>query len=247
MHLLDGRVGILVDGLPLGFVLPGGLAAFMRVPEDSADHFLVASMLTLLRWAALFLSLCLPAAFVAISMYHQEMLPVKLLLSMTAAKQFVPFGVAAEVIAMLLSFELLQEAGLRLPDPVGQTASIIGALIVGQSAVEAKVVSPIAVIVVALAGICGYVMPSRDLGAALRLCRLIFVLAAVFMGLYGLMAALALLILHLSTLESFGAPYTAPFTDREGPGALTGLIKRPNSSDKFRSPHLAGRNKRRQK
>lgn len=247
MHLLDGRVGILVDGLPLGFVLPGGLAAFMRVPEDSADHFLVASMLTLLRWAALFLSLCLPAAFVAISMYHQEMLPVKLLLSMTAAKQFVPFGVAAEVIAMLLSFELLQEAGLRLPDPVGQTASIIGALIVGQSAVEAKVVSPIAVIVVALAGICGYVMPSRDLGAALRLCRLIFVLAAVLMGIYGLMAALALLILHLSTLESFGAPYTAPFTDREGPGALTGLIKRPNSSDKFRSPHLAGRNKRRQK
>ena len=247
IHLLDGRVGVLVDGLPLGFVLPAGLAAFMRVPEDSSDHFLVASMLTLLRWAALFLSLCLPAAFVAVSMYHQEMLPVKLLLSMTAAKQYVPFGVAAEVIAMLLSFELLQEAGLRLPDPVGQTASIIGALIVGQSAVEAKVVSPIAVIVVALAGICGYVMPSRDLGSAVRLCRLVFVLAAVLLGLYGLIGALALLILHLATLESFGAPYTAPFTDRDAPGALIGLIKRPNTADKFRSPHLAGRNKRRQK
>ena len=247
MHLLDGRGGVLLDGLPLGFVLPAGLAAFMRVPEDSADHFLVASMLALLRWVALFLSLCLPAAFVAISMYHQEMLPVKLLLSMTAAKQYVPFGVAAEVIAMLLSFELLQEAGLRLPDPVGQTASIIGALIVGQSAVEAKVVSPIAVIVVALAGICGYVMPSRDLGSAVRLCRLVFVLAAVLLGLYGLMAALALLILHLASIESFGAPYTAPFTDRDGPGALTGLIKRPNRADKYRSPHLAGRNKRRQK
>lgn len=247
MHLLDGRVGILVDGLPVGFVLPAGLAAFMRVPEDSADHFLVSSMLTLLRWVALFLSLCLPAAFVAVSMYHQEMLPVKLLLSMTAAKQFVPFSVAAEVIAMLLSFELLQEAGLRLPDPVGQTASIIGALIVGQSAVEAKVVSPIAVIVVALAGICGYVMPSRDLGSAVRLCRLLFVLAAVLMGLYGLVAALALLILHLACLDSFGAPYTAPFTDRDGPGALTGLIKRPNRVDKFRSPHLAGWNRRRQK
>lgn len=247
MHLLDGRVGILVDGLPVGFVLPAGLAAFMRVPEDSADHFLVSSMLTLLRWVALFLSLCLPAAFVAVSMYHQEMLPVKLLLSMTAAKQFVPFSVAAEVIAMLLSFELLQEAGLRLPDPVGQTASIIGALIVGQSAVEAKVVSPIAVIVVALAGICGYVMPSRDLGSAVRLCRLLFVLAAVLMGLYGLVAALALLILHLACLDSFGAPYTAPFTDRDGPGALTGLIKRPNRADKFRSPHLVGWNRRRQK
>ena len=126
-------------------------------------------------------------------------------------------------------------------------SSIIGALIVGQSAVEAKVVSPVAVIVVALAGICGYVMPSRDLGAAVRLCRLLFVLAAVLLGFYELMAALALLILHLGCLESFGAPYTAPFTDRLGPGGLTGLIKRPNRADKFRSPHLAGRNKRRRK
>lgn len=89
--------------------------------------------------------------------------------------------------------------------------------------------------------------PSRDLGSAVRLCRLVFVLAAVLLGLYGLMAALALLILHLASIESFGAPYTAPFTDRDGPGALTGLIKRPNRADKYRSPHLAGRNKRRQK
>ena len=194
IHLLDGRVGILVDGLPLGFLLPADLAAFLRVPEDGAMHFAVASMLTLLRWAALAISLLLPAAFVAVSMYHQEMLPVKLLLSMTAAKQYVPFGVAAEVIAMLLAFELLQEAGLRLPDPVGQTASIIGALIVGQSAVEAKVVSPIAVIVVALAGISGYTMPSQDLGGAVRLGRLALVAAAALLGLYGVVALAALMI-----------------------------------------------------
>ena len=120
IHLLDGRVGILVDGLPVGFLLPADLAAFMRVPEDSAMHFAVASMLTLLRWAALAISLLLPAAFVAISMYHQEMLPVKLLLSMTAAKQYVPFGAAAEVIAMLLAFELLQEAGCACRTPWGR-------------------------------------------------------------------------------------------------------------------------------
>ena len=168
MQLLNGRVGVIADGLPLGFLAPGCLPAFMRVPEDSASHFAVSSMLLALRWVALALSLLLPGAFVAVSMYHQEMLPTELLMSMSAAKQYVPFSSAAEVIAMLVSFELLQEAGLRLPDPVGQTASIIGALIVGQSAVEAKVVSPIAVIVVALAGICGYVMPSRDLGAALQ-------------------------------------------------------------------------------
>lgn len=245
-QLLDGRVGILVDGLPLGFLLPGGLAAFMRVPEDSADHFLVASMLTLLRWAALVLSLCLPAAFVAISMYHQEMLPVKLLLSMTAAKQNVPFNVATEVVAMLIAFELLQEAGLRLPDPVGQTASIIGALIVGQSAVEAKVVSPIAVIVVALSGISGYTMPSQDLGSAVRLFRLALVAAAAAMGLYGVITGMVLLIWYTAGLESFGKAYTAPFTGSDAGALARVLLKRPNRANKFRSRHLAGWNRRRQ-
>ncbi len=247
IHLLDGRVGVLVDGLSVGFLLPADLAAFMRVPEDSATHFAVASMLTLLRWAALFISLLLPAAFVAISMYHQEMLPVKLLLSMTAAKQYVPFGAAAEVIAMLLAFELLQEAGLRLPDPVGQTASIIGALIVGQSAVEAKVVSPIAVIVVALAGISGYTMPSQDLGGVVRLGRLGLTLLAALMGLYGVISGAALILWYVSGLESFGAPYTAPFTG-SGAGAFARIfLKRPNRANKLRAAHLAGRNRRRQK
>ena len=247
MHLLNGRVGILVDGLPVGFLLPADLAAFMRVPEDSSMHFAVASMLTLLRWIALAISLLLPAAFVAISMYHQEMLPVKLLLSMTAAKQNVPFGAATEVVAMLIAFELLQEAGLRLPDPVGQTASIIGALIVGQSAVEAKVVSPIAVIVVALSGICGYTMPSQDLGGAVRLLRLLLVAVGAVMGLYGVIAGLALIIWYTAGLESFGKAYTAPFTGSDAGALARVLLKRPNSADKFRSRHLAGWNRRRQR
>ena len=247
IHLLDGRVGILVDGLPLGFLLPADLAAFLRVPEDSAMHFALASMLTLLRWAALAISLLLPAVFVAISMYHQEMLPVKLLLSMTAAKQYVPFGSAAEVLAMLLAFELLQEAGLRLPDPVGQTASIIGALIVGQSAVEAKVVSPIAVIVVALAGISGYTMPSQDLGGAVRLFRLLLTAVGALTGLYGVMLLTALLIWYVSGLESFGTAYTAPFTGADSGALARVLLKRPNRADRFRPPQFAGRNRRRQK
>ncbi len=247
MHLLDGRIGILVDGLPVGFLLPADLAAFMRVPEDSSMHFAVASMLTLLRWTALAISLLFPAVFVAISMYHQEMLPVKLLLSMTSAKQFVPFNVATEVVAMLIAFELLQEAGLRLPDPVGQTASIIGALIVGQSAVEAKVVSPIAVIVVALAGISGYTMPSQDLGAAVRLGRLLLVAAAAALGLYGVIAATALIIWYGAGLESFGKAYTAPFTGSDGGALARVFLKRPNRANKFRSAHLAGENRRRQK
>ena len=146
---------------------------------------------------------------------------------------------------MLLSFELLQEAGLRLPDPVGQTASIIGALIVGQSAVEARIVSPIAVIIVALAGISGYTMPSHDLASAIRLLRFLFVLAAAALGLFGLMAALALLIWHLASLESFGAPYLSPLTDADGRGALRALLRRPNRCNRLRSPVIAGENRRR--
>ena len=247
IHLLDGRVGLLADGLPVGFLLPADLAAFLRVPEDSAMHFALASLLTLLRWAALALSLLLPACFVAIEMYHQEMLPVKLLLSMTAAKQYVPFSAAAEILMMLLAFELLQEAGLRLPDPVGQTASIIGALIVGQSAVEARVVSPIAVIVVALAGIAGYTMPSQDLGGALRLGRLALVAAAAALGLYGVLAGLTIIIWYTAGLESFGEAYTAPFTGSDSGALARVLLKRPNRANKLRSAHLAGRDARRQR
>ena len=142
---------------------------------------------------------------------------------------------------MLLSFELLQEAGLRLPDPVGQTASIIGALIVGQSAVEAKVVSPIAVIVVALAGICGYVMPSRDLGSAVRLCRLVFVLAAVLLGLYGLIGGAGAA--HTAPRPRWRAsarPTRRPSRTGDGPGALTGLIKRPERSGQVPLPAPRG-------
>ena len=214
-YLTEGRVGLLVDGLPIGLLGPTSFADFMRCSGDSASSPLIASTLNLLRWFALLLSLLLPALYVAVALYHQEMIPTRLLLSVIEAKQRVPFSTALEVIGMLLSFELLQEAGLHLPNPIGDTVSIIGALIVGQSAVEARVVSPIAIIVVAFAGIAGYTLPSQDLGAAVRLARLGLVLAAVLAGLFGVGAGLCLLFLHLSRLDSFGFSYTAPLSDGE--------------------------------
>lgn len=246
MLLLDGRIGVIVDGLPLGFLLPATFAAFMRVPDDSAQHYTVASALTLLRWMALVFALVLPAFLVAIAMYHQEMLPTKLLMSMVNAKQQVPFGVATEVLTMLIAFELLQEAGLRLPSSVGQTVSIIGALIVGQSAVEARVVSPVAVIVVALSGISGYTMPSQDMSSALRLFRLALVLCAMAAGLFGLMAGITLLIWHLCTLESFGVAYTSPVTDGDT-GFAAVLLRRPLHTYKYRQYSMNCRDKRGQR
>ena len=212
-YLLEGRVGILVDGLPIAFAAPVTLSDFMRVASDLNDHRLIAGALTLLRWLALGLSLLLPSLYVAVALYHQEMIPTRLLLSVIEAKRSVPFSTALEVLGMLVSFELLQEAGLHLPNPIGDTVSIIGALIVGQSAVEARIVSPIAIIVVAFAGIAGYTLPSQDLGAAVRLARLGLVLAAIAAGVFGVGAALCLLLLHLAQIDSLGLNYTAPLSD----------------------------------
>ena len=212
-YLLEGRVGILVDGLPIAFAAPVRFSDFMRVASDLNDHRLIAGALTVLRWLALGLSLLLPALYVAVALYHQEMIPTRLLLSVIEAKRSVPFSTALEVLGMLVSFELLQEAGLHLPNPIGDTVSIIGALIVGQSAVEARIVSPIAIIVVAFAGIAGYTLPSQDLGAAVRLARLGLVLAAIAAGFFGVGAALCLLLLHLAQIDSLGLNYTAPLSD----------------------------------
>ena len=246
-ELLDGRVGLLVDGLPLGFLLPATLAQFMKVSEDRSQYFLLASGLTLLRWIAALLSVLFPALLAAVSMYHQEMIPTKLLLSMIEAKQKVPFSEATEVLTMLVAFELLMEAGIRLPDPVGDTVSIIGALIVGQSAVEARIVSPITVIVVATTAICGFTQPSRDLGAALRLVRFALLLLAIFFGLFGIAVGMALLVWYLCTLECFGVAYTSPLAEAGLVSALGRVLQAPLRQIKLRDPALHTPDRRNQK
>jgi spore germination protein KA len=247
LELLRGRAGLLVDGLPMGFLLPASFPDLLRVPEDAAAHYTVASVLTLLRFAALCISVLLPAAYVAITMYHHEMIPTRLLLSIIQSKQDVPFSTAGETLGMLAAFALLQEAGLRLPASVGQTVSIIGALIVGQSAVEARVISPAAVIVVAVSGITGYTMPDQDLASALRLCRFAMVLLSLGLGLFGMVIGALLLIYYLCTLEPFGAAYMSPFCDGSIRQALGVLLRLPLPAQKYRSPWLEPRDRRRQK
>ena len=213
MHLNDGRVGLLVDGLPVGLVLPVTLGAFLQVTGDRAQHPLVSVTLGALRRLSLLIALLLPGLYVAMAVYHQEMLPTRLLLSIVEAERKVPFSTPLEVLGMTLSFLMLQEAGLRLPEPMGDTVSIIGALIVGQAAVEARIVSPIAIIVVAAAGIACYTLPSQDLAAALRLWSLGLLLAAALAGLYGVALGGCLLLWHLAGITSFGQSYTAPMSE----------------------------------
>lgn len=216
MNLLEGRVGLIVDGLPMGYLAPGTFSQFFKVPDDDARHFLVASFLTVMRYFAFSLALVLPAIYVAIVMYHQEMLPMRLLLSIIDSRKAVPFPSAVEVLMMLIAFELLQEAGLRLPNTIGQTVSIIGALIVGQSAVEARVVSPVVVIVVALSGIAAYCMPDQDMSSAVRLFRFLLVIAAILGGMFGVILGFGGIIYHLCTIESFGVSYMEPFAGGNG-------------------------------
>ena len=218
--LLDGQVGLLTDGLPLGYLAPVGLGRLMRSPEDRATDFFSASMLRLLRYAALGVSLLLPALYAAMAMFHQQMLPTKLLLSIIESKQNVPFSTLLEVLGLLCAFELLQQAGLHLPQAVGTAVSIIGGLVVGTAAVDAKLVSPAALIVTASSGICGFTLPNRELSDALRLWRLeLTVLGGIF-GLFGVTAGLLLLLVRLAGLESLGRSYLAPFGEAEVKGAL---------------------------
>lgn len=245
MYLLDGRVGLLIDGLPIALVLPVTFAEFMKVTGDASVHYTAATALTLLRWTALLLSLLTPGLYVAVARFHPEMIPTRLLLSIIEAEQRVPFSAALEVLGMLFAFGLLQEAGLRLPNPVGDTVSIIGALIVGQAAVEARLVSPISIIVVAISGISSYALPSQDLASAIRLCRLGLLLAGIAAGLYGVGLGCCLLLLHLSDLESFGLNYTAPLSQSEH-GLSRLLLRIPKAWDKHRDPLLRTPDRRRQ-
>ena len=233
--LLDGRAGVLVDGLPLGFLLPAALPDFLRVADDKAQHFGPASLLVLLRWLSLVMSLLLPGLATAVALYHQEMIPTRLLLSMVEAKQRVPFSATLEMLSMFLIFELLIEAGLRLPDPVGDTVSIIGGLIIGQAAVEARVVSPISVIVVAATSIFGFVIPSRDLGGALRFLRFSFIILGSALGLFGVTLGAGVLLRYLVMLESFGTPYCAPLSEGGLLPALKAMMQLPLPLDKFRT------------
>ncbi len=210
--LLEGRVGLLADGIPLGWLLPGTIDQFFKTGQDRAYHWMVASALSLVRYFCALVTLLVPGLYIALVTFHPEAIPPKLALSIVAAKQEVPFSTIFEVLVMLLAFEVIQEAGLRLPGPIGATVSILGGLVVGNAAVEAHIVSPAVLIAVAIAGVAGYTMPSQDLGNALRLWRFLFAILASLGGLFGLALGCAGLIYHLAGLDSFGTPYLAPFT-----------------------------------
>ena len=245
--LVEGRVGVIVDGIPLGYLLPGTLGQFFKTGQDRSQNWVAASFLSVLRYLCMLGSLFLPALYVAAVNFHPEMIPARLAWSISEAKTDVPFSTVFEVLIMLLAFEAVQEAGLRLPGPIGQTASILGGLVVGSAAVEASIVSPVVLIVVAIAGIAGYTVPSQEFSAALRIWRFGLAIAAAIGGLFAVTALAAVLVGRLARLESFGVPYLTPVAASGKERVMGhGVIRWPLHRVKFRERALRTRNQRRQ-
>lgn len=240
--LLAGRVGVLVDGLPLGYLLPCTAADFMESPEDRSGNYMVASAVKFLRYLSLIAALILPGFFTAVCLYHQEMIPTALLRAIVESRRAVPFSTGAEVLLLLIAFELLQEAGLHLPQNLGQAASIIGGLVVGSAAVEASLISPAALIAVAAAGICGFTLPEQDFADAIRVWRFAIALGALAAGLVGVTMVFLLMIIHMGDLRSLGIPYLYPMSRGQLP-----LLRKRLVTDKWRKAVLNPENRRNQR
>ncbi|SHF00603.1 spore germination protein KA [Seinonella peptonophila] len=216
--LTEGRVGIMVEGTPMTLIAPVTFFTLMQSPEDYYQRFFAATWIRWIRYFFVTISFLLPSVYVAVTTFHPEMLPSSLLITVAAARENIPFPTIFEALMMEVTFEGLREAGIRIPKPIGQTVSIIGAIVIGQAAVQAGIVSAPVVIVVSITGIASFVIPHFELGLSFRLLRFPLMIAGGTLGLVGLIIAVFLIFLHLVSIESFGVPYMrpiAPFVSKD--------------------------------
>lgn len=211
-NLVEGKVAIFIDGTPFVLIVPALFTQFYHSPEDYYERFLIGTLIRSIRVLSMGIAILLPSLYIAFSSFHPEMIPSKLVIAMAAGRSTVPFPSIVEALLMEVCIEILREASIRLPGPIGSTIGIVGALVVGQAAVQAGIVSPIMVIVVALTTIGSFVSPSYNAAIALRMLRFPAMIIASMFGLYGIMLFIIMMLIHLCSIKSFGIPYMAPFT-----------------------------------
>jgi len=223
--ILEGRVAVFVDGTPFVLCVPMLFIESFQSVEDYYSRPFLASIIRLLRFLSYFISTLAPAIYVALTVFHQELIPTQLLISIASGRELVPFSAILEAFLMILTFDILREAGIRLPKPVGQTVSIVGALVLGQAAVEAGLISPLMVIVVAFTAIASFAVPAQtDSGTLLRY---FFLALAGLAGGFGVIMGLLVTLLHLSSLRSFGTPYLWPIAPLDFSGLKDAFIRVP--------------------
>ncbi|WP_163856930.1 spore germination protein [Paenibacillus elgii] len=225
--LLQGRIALLVDGTPFALIIPVTFSMLMTSSEDYYERWLPASLIRILRYGAAFIALFLPALYIALISYNHGLIPTKLVISIAAGREGVPFPSIIEALIMEVTLELLREAGLRLPKPIGQAVGIVGGLVIGQAAVQAAIVSPIMVIVVALTAISSFAFPQYSSAIAIRMLRFAMMMAAAVLGLYGVILLFILIMAHLVKLRSFGVDYMAPFVPMRARNWKDLLIRAP--------------------
>ncbi len=211
-ELMEGRIVIVVDTSPFVILLPAVLASFYQASEDYYQRWEIMSFIRIIRYLAGFAAFSLPGLYIAVALYHPSMIPTELALRLAGARQTVPISTVVEIIVMELIFEALREAGTRIPASIGSTLGIVGGIIIGQAAVDAGLVSPIAVIIIALTGICSFAIPNIALVSAYRLIKYFIIFTSAAAGLLGYVAGLLLVLVHIASLESFGVSYIAPFS-----------------------------------
>ncbi|MFJ5769827.1 spore germination protein [Psychrobacillus sp. NPDC093180] len=225
--LLEGRIAILIDGTPFVLLVPALFVQFFQSSEDYYQRADLTSLVRILRFFSFGISLLAPALFVAATTFHHEMIPTALLINLAAQRESVPFPAFIEALIMEITFEILREAGLRMPRAIGSAMSIVGAFVIGTAAVEAGMISAAMVIVVSITAIASFVSPTYDMAMSVRILRFGFMGLAATFGLFGITVGLIALILHLCSLRSFGIPYMAPIAPFNMEGQKDTFIRLP--------------------
>ena len=243
--LLQGRVVIIVNGSPYALILPAILIDFLSSPEDTNLKTVFGNFLKVIRIISAFFALLLPGLYIAITSFHREIIPTELLYSILSSRQSVPFPIILEILTMEISFEIIREAGLRVPSPIGPTLGIVGALVLGQAAVSAGIVSPILIIIIAMTGISSFAIPDYSFSFHLRFFRFGFILLGFLSGFLGIGIGIFIYLSELCDLETFGVSYTAPyapFIDSKS----NGFLLPPIWKREYRASYLASKREKKQ-